>query len=243
MEIENTTLTIPAPEPSIIPLGSKIKTSNIEDDCSLLLTPEEKTDLTDGNGTTLHKHTHADIISPEAGDDHTQYIPKNASRRFTGTGIGFLDEDDMATNDNRAIASQQSIKAYVDNNTNFNVGDLLYISADTERNTSNTSYTIVKQITIKKGGTLRIKFDIKRVEAPSSGTAYGLVYKNGSPVGTVQTTTEITYQNKSQDIAGWSPGDSVRLYIKADAGGGGETYIQNFRIYVDKYEGYVVDTD
>ena len=38
-----------------------------------------------------------------------------------GTGItGFLDEDDMASNSAVKIASQQSIKAYVDNNGSFN---------------------------------------------------------------------------------------------------------------------------
>lgn len=41
-------------------------------------------------------------------------IIKDGSTAFTGTGDGFKDEDDMASDSATAIASQQSIKKYVD---------------------------------------------------------------------------------------------------------------------------------
>jgi hypothetical protein len=73
MDIDNTTLTIPKPEPSTIPPGSKIKTSNIEDDINILLTLAQKNDLTDGGETTLHSHAEPSSLgldsTPDA--DHT----------------------------------------------------------------------------------------------------------------------------------------------------------------------------
>jgi len=59
-----------------------------------------------------------------ADDDHTQYhndargdaryIKKDGSVAYTGTGTGFKDEDDMSSDSATAVASQQSIKKYVD---------------------------------------------------------------------------------------------------------------------------------
>lgn len=54
-------------------------------------------------------------LSGLTDDDHTRYIDKDGSRAYTGTGIGFKDEDDMASDLADATASQQSIKAYIDN--------------------------------------------------------------------------------------------------------------------------------
>jgi hypothetical protein len=44
-------------------------------------------------------------------------VHRNGSIAWTGTGDGFKDEDDMASDSGNACASQQSIKAYVDNST------------------------------------------------------------------------------------------------------------------------------
>ncbi len=43
----------------------------------------------------------------------TDYILKDGTREYTGTGAGFKDEDDMASDSAVATASQQSIKAFV----------------------------------------------------------------------------------------------------------------------------------
>ena len=45
-----------SPSEIIIPSGQKIKTSNLEDDLGILLTEDEKTDLTDGDNCSSHKH-------------------------------------------------------------------------------------------------------------------------------------------------------------------------------------------
>jgi hypothetical protein len=49
-----------------------------------------------------------------ADDDHAQYILTDGTRAYTGTGNGFKDEDNMASDSATAAASQQSIKAYAD---------------------------------------------------------------------------------------------------------------------------------
>jgi len=50
-------------------------------------------------------------------DDHEQYILADGTRIYTGTGDGFKDEDNMASDSAVAVASQQSIKKYVDDST------------------------------------------------------------------------------------------------------------------------------
>ena len=91
------------------------------------------------------------------------------------------------------------------------VGDVLYQSADTERTTSNTTYTKVKEIAVYRPGDYRIKFDLKT----SDGSLYGngKVYKNGTPIGTERTAG--VYTTFSEDISGWSAGDLIQLYYKS----------------------------
>ena len=50
-------------------------------------------------------------------------------------------------------------------------------------------------------------------------------------VGSEQSNVGTTYATKSQDISGWSVGDTIDFYIKS--GTAGEvSYIRNCRIYV-----------
>ncbi len=60
----------------------------------------------------------------------------NKMPRFTGSGtadlVDFLDEDDMASNSDTAIASQQSIRTYIDNNAG---GGLHHVTAFTASGT------------------------------------------------------------------------------------------------------------
>lgn len=49
----------------------------------------------------------------------------------------------------------------------------------------------------------------------SGTTAYGRIYRNGTPVGTqrsTKSTSDVTY---TQDISGWQPGDDIQLYYWA----------------------------
>lgn len=125
-------------------------------------------------------------------------------------------------------------------------GDVLQSSADTERSEGGTTYVKVKEIQLPRSGTYRVKFDMK--VTGSTNTAYARVYKNGAAHGTEQTSTwaeqgsASVYQNKSEDISGWTSGDLCQLYIKVN-GSPDDCYIQNFRIYESSGVDYIVNTD
>ncbi|GAG77747.1 unnamed protein product, partial [marine sediment metagenome] len=76
--------------------------------------------------------------------------------------------------------------------------------------------------------TLRIKFDLK--QAGGSGTALGIIYKNGEAAGVEKSTDLATYVKMSQDIVGFSADDTIELWVK-NAGGGSSACIQNYRVY------------
>ena len=86
-------------------------------------------------GTPTLIATHSDLTGLSA-DDHTQYFLASGSRAITSSagGAGFKNEDDMASNSAVAMASQKSIKSYVDNNTSN-----LIIATSTEVSSSSTA--------------------------------------------------------------------------------------------------------
>jgi hypothetical protein len=115
-------------------------------------------------------------------------------------------------------------------------GDYLIGSSDAEVTLSygTSTYTKIKELTTKIGGTFRIKFSMHR-HASETGTVYGRVYRNGAAVGTEQSTDSTSYVEFSEDIEGWSPGDLIQIYYKNPTDGDGN--LQNFRIYTGwKYE-------
>jgi len=113
----------------------------------------------------------------------------------------------------------------------FSAGDILLDSADSERyaDTSETSYTKVKEIRIGKSGTLRIKFDLKINAQYNGNTGYGRIYVNGSGVGTERIITSTNWATYSQDIRGLSTGDLVQVYLHTDSVI--QTLTRYFRLY------------
>lgn len=106
------------------------------------------------------------------------------------------------------------------------VGDVLMKAADTEKQPGTGK---VKEIRLTRGGTYRIKFDMKNTTTPSTIT--GQIYRNGVAVGTLQTQTNVTpYTTYSEDISGWSAGDLCQIYYGTTSAGAG--FFKNFRIYV-----------
>lgn len=126
----------------------------------------------------------------------------------------------------------------------YTAGDMLLLSADTERSSSSgsTTWTKVKEFFIPYGGTLRVKFDIKNPFNTSGRYAEARVYRNGSAVGTIQQNDTSTYQTKSEDISGWSEGDLCQVYYRMSTGTGGQQCdIRNVRVYVDNT--FIATTD
>lgn len=102
--------------------------------------------------------------------------------------------------------------------------DVLQGSDDSEETVTDLSYTKYKQLTLTGvGGELRIKFDLK----DTSGAVYGKVYRNGVAVGAEQSMSG-DWETKSEDIAGWSDGDTIELWCKYSTAIG---QVRNFRVY------------
>jgi len=81
-----------------------------------------------------------------------------------------------------------------------------------------TTWRLANKASLKigKGGTLRIKFWLAC--SSENETIYGRIYRNGSPVGTIRSTESEEMVVFTEDIGGWSPGDTVELWIKISTG-------------------------
>jgi len=108
----------------------------------------------------------------------------------------------------------------------YSVGAVLLASADTGGNTNSSSYVKVKEIQIARYGTLTVKFDLQRV---GGDNGYGRIYRNGVAVGTEQVETTGNWVTKTENIAGWSPGDLCQLYVHKTSTS--NLNYRNFRIY------------
>ncbi|MFQ5736744.1 MAG: hypothetical protein ACE5GY_07760 [Thermodesulfobacteriota bacterium] len=108
-------------------------------------------------------------------------------------------------------------------------GDVLLLSAYTLRSTTLFTPEKKKEFAIIKGGALRIKFDL--YHSSGGSMAYGRIYRNGAPVGTLQSTNSVSAVTFSEDISGWNVDDLVQLYIYTSTSGG-TTYCQNFLVSV-----------
>jgi hypothetical protein len=84
------------------------------------------------------------------------------------------------------------------------------VSNPTERSTTSTSWTKLKEIRIYVRGTIKTYFGLSSSD-PSVGVR-GAVFRNGTQVGTSRTTTSISYVYFTEDIAGWVEGDYYQIY-------------------------------
>jgi len=140
----------------------------------------------------------------------------NASTSRTNLGLGSL-----------STLSQLSSP---DELPDYTAGGFLVHSVDTVRTATTTSPQKIKEITVAKGGTLTVKFDL----AHTSGgqTAYGQIYVNGSPSGTLRSVAGTAYSTFSESIA-VSTGDLLQLYSYTPST---TANVKNFRIYKDDNE-------
>jgi hypothetical protein len=139
-----------------------------------------------------------------------------------------------------AAASKTYTDTTATNAYKWAVGDVLFASLDTSRAISLTDYTKSKAITVRKNGTIRVKFTLNW--NTSSTTAYGRIYVNGSAVGTERSVTSGATEF-SQDIT-IVAGDDVQIYTKvSNFGAGSSCTLTNFRIYTAQNETYLATTD
>ena len=95
--------------------------------------------------------------------------------------------------------------------------------ANTERNSASTTYVKVKEFAMPKSGTVRVSWNMKTF---SGTTGYAQVFVNGVGVGVEKTTTSVTNEAKSDDIA-VNGGDLLQLYYKNSPGSGNGTFVSS----------------
>jgi len=83
----------------------------------------------------------------------------------------------------------------------------LWHSGNREYGTTETSMTKVADLKLDRGGSLRIDFTMY---GPIG--ARGRIYRNESAIGTLRTAPYQLWNTYSEDISGWSAGDSVQIY-------------------------------
>ena len=128
----------------------------------------------------------------------------------------------------------------------FEASDNLKASANTERTEAGTGYVKIKEIKVKRLGTIRVDFDIKQNNGDPSYTAFGRIYVNGGAVGTIRSTDNTSYVTVVAEDFTVERDDLVQLYLRLQTGGGGIfAYAQNFRLYWDvvSIADYSVDID
>lgn len=101
--------------------------------------------------------------------------------------------------------------------------------ANSEETSTDAGYTKIKEIVINQAltGARNISFDIKSNDGAT--TVYGRVYRNGSALGTEQTTTSGTFVTKTESInQTWAANDLLQLYVHSD--GAATLTVRNFQM-------------
>lgn len=125
----------------------------------------------------------------------------------------------------------------------YSEGDDIIISNDAESTapTYYTSMTKHKEIRLSDliigTVTLRIKFSLHTENV--NATAYGRIYKNGSPFGTVRANTSITAIEYSEDLT-FVAGDLIQIYAYSSSSNvDRQAVVSNFRVSInDETEDY-----
>lgn len=136
--------------------------------------------------------------------------------------VALLDEDDFASNSDQKAPTQQSVKEYVDANsqvTAITAGDNLvgFTGTDIEYHTTSASFIPVFEVVVPISGVVRVSYELQDV-VPSSGSARGQLYLNGVIEGAEHSETGGTWTADSQDIT-VSAGDKIRLDIRFSTSG------------------------
>ena len=209
------------------------------------------TDLKESGGSNASALSglFVDMGSITAGDitlNSSGYIKGGQTAYNTGTGfwlgyssgykfsIGNPSGNNMTWNGS-TLATEAELR--------FTSGSILFASADVLYYTDGSDvYNKIKDITINRGGTINVKW---HYSVNNYHEQYSRVYRNGVAVGIEHyfypegTTTSGTV---SENISGWSVGDSVQLYVSGETSGG-TSYVNNFRIYVNNLATSTVNLD
>jgi len=120
----------------------------------------------------------------------------------------------------------------------WQVGDIIVMSADTERSGSSTNWLKKKEIQIASGGIIRVSFDLK---ANLGGTAYGRIYKNDEAYGTERTDTTQNWHTFTEDLE-FETSDTIQLWGKT-SNGSYEYRVRNFQLKADRRHIHTLNLD
>lgn len=158
-------------------------------------------------------------------DGQVRVYSGNHPHSHDGTNSAIVDlADNQVLTDK--IADDQITAAKMEN---WTAGDYIVIFSKHETELGSGTYAKIFEGRVDRDGELRIKFDLR---ASGGGyTAMGKIYQNGSPVGTERTvgSGETTF---SEDLSSWVAGDLVQVYAKRGGAGGGQAWINDFKVFV-----------
>lgn len=94
----------------------------------------------------------------------------------------------------------------------FSAGNITAYASTTIVSSSTTNYAEKVSLVCGNYGGLRISFNLNSGNAGT--TVYGRIYRTGVAVGIERSTSSVSPTLYTEDITGWSPGDTIDLYLK-----------------------------
>jgi len=173
----------------------------------------------------------------------TNHVPVGFEPKREKESEGFQIDDDPAPNkepvkpnisedidDLDALAVKEDKEVL---HVEYFASNTLIINDEDAVSTGLTSYTKLKDITVKLGGSLRVSFEVRQNGNPGQ-TASARIYVNDVAVGTERTNTTETFAEYTEDISGLDPYDNVQIYGKVTAG---NCQVRNFKLLGDRTTG------
>jgi hypothetical protein len=154
------------------------------------------------------------------------YADTKQSALVSGTNIKTVNGNSLLGSGDLTVATQ------------YAAGSTALITANTERNTTSTTYAKLKEIYLAYGGVVSTTFDLKKGNE-GDAAAYGRIYIDGVAAGTERSRDNVAYQTFTEDIT-VTAGCLIQLYAKIASG---TAYVQNFQIKVAKTYITAVNTD
>jgi len=172
-------------------IGTDVQAQDAQlDDIAALAIADSNIIVGDGSNWVAESGATARTSLGAAAD--ADVTKKDGSVAYTGTGVGFKDEDNMTSNSATATASQQSVKAYVDNQKQvcrmYRNGNVTPATAYQKVELNAESYDpdnigASYKITPTIAGYYQVNGLIQWTSDTDSGSEYGsALYKNGVAV-------------------------------------------------------------
>lgn len=98
---------------------------------------------------------------------------------------------------------------------NYVTGSYLISGPSSITSAFNSSATKIVELLLPRGGSLSITFGLART---NTSTANAQIYRNGSTVGTLRSTSSSTWTEYTETIGGWTAGDLLQLYMYSSSG-------------------------